>query len=338
MDLSLPQKKLLRLLGDGRFRSGNWLASELGMSRTSVWKHIGALARLGLEIDSVSGRGYRLAGSLELLDEVLIRSELKADVLEYVGAFYIHDQIGSTNDFLAKLLAGSEAKGAICLAESQTAGRGRRGRSWISPFGKNIYLSLAWRYPGSPATISGLSLAVGVALVRALSNLGVSDLGLKWPNDLLWHGNKLGGILVELTGDAHGPCSVVVGLGLNYAMRPDEGAAIEQAWVDLNTITNRSPPARNRLVASLINEILPVVAGFDRSGLMPFLNEWRSLDCMRGQAVVLHIGEHQIPGTVAGISDQGLIQLVTTDGELRGYASGEVSLRAVGGRDSRNQA
>ncbi|MGH8552593.1 MAG: bifunctional biotin--[acetyl-CoA-carboxylase] ligase/biotin operon repressor BirA [Methylococcales bacterium] len=328
MNLSTSRKKLLRLLSDGRFRSGTSLANELGVSRTSVWKHIGSLCKLGIEIDAVTGRGYRLPRPLELLDETVIRSGLEANVNKRIGALHIHDRIDSTNRFLGSGLSGPESKGAICLAESQTAGKGRNGKNWISPFGNNIYLSLAWRYPDGPAALSGLSLAVGVAVVRTLSALGVPDIRLKWPNDIVWNGKKLGGILIELFGDAHGPCSVIIGLGLNCAMSPDQGAAIEQEWVDLDIITHRSQPGRNRLIASLINQILPVVAEFNQSGLTPFLAEWRRVDWLQGKQVVLHMGNREIAGTVAGINDEGLIQLYTRDGELRSFASGEVSFRS----------
>ncbi len=327
MQLSVSRKKLLRLLSDGRFRSESFLAIELGLSRASVWKHIGDLCELGIEIDAVTGRGYRLLRPLELLDEAVIRSGLKADANKRIGAFHIHDRIDSTNRFLASVLCGPESNGSICLAESQTAGKGRNGRSWISPFGNNIYMSLALRYPDGPEALSGLSLAVGVAVVRTLSTLGVPDIRLKWPNDIVWNGKKLGGILIELFGDAHGPCSVIIGLGLNCAMSPDQGAVIEQEWVDLDTITHHSRPGRNRLVAALINEILPVVAEFNQTGLAPFLVEWRMVDWLQGKDVVLHMGNREITGTVAGINDVGLVQLYTREGELRSFASGEVSFR-----------
>ncbi|MGH8550636.1 MAG: biotin--[acetyl-CoA-carboxylase] ligase [Methylococcales bacterium] len=278
-----------------------------------------------------SASDCRLGRALELLDESVIRSSLKDEVIERVGAFYIHHRIDSTNHFLSSVSPGPGFNGAICLAESQTAGEGRNGRRWISPFGKNVYLSLGWQYPGGSASVSGLSLAVGVAVARALFALGITGLGLKWPNDILWNGKKLGGILIELWGEVQGPCSVVVGLGLNYAMSPAEGAEIEQEWVDLDTATDRSKPGRNRLVASLINEILPAVAGFDHTGLAPFLSEWRALDCMQGKHAVLHMAGREIPGIVAGISAEGLIQLYQSNRELRSYASGEVSFHP--GRD-----
>ncbi len=327
MNLPLSQKNLLRLLSDGRFCSGNFLAEELGISRASVWKQINKIAGLGIAVDAVSGRGYRLVRPLELLDETAIRSWFSTEVNERIGAFYLHDQIDSTNRFLSSETFGPELNGAICLAECQTAGKGRRRRTWISPFGNNVYLSLAWRYPGGPGSLSGLSLAIGVAVVRALRALNVDGVGLKWPNDILWNAKKLGGILIELSGDAQGPCIAVIGLGLNGAMSLEEGAAITQEWVDLDTITHHSMPGRNRLVGTLINEILPVAAEFVQTGLAPFLEEWTAADCLHGKEVILHSGKRSIAGTVAGINGDGRIQLYSEDGELRSYGSGEVSFR-----------
>lgn len=328
MNLSISRKKLLKLLSEGRFCSGSFLADELGISRASVWKQIRGLTEFGIAIDAVSGRGYRLVRPLELLDEAAIRSRLTADVNKQIGAFHIHDRIDSTNRFLSSAWSEQESNGVICLAESQTAGKGRRGKSWISPFGHNVYLSLAWRYADGLGALSGLSLAIGVAVIRALTDLGVLDIRLKWPNDIVWHGKKLGGILIELCGDAYGPCIVIIGLGLNCAISMDEGRAIEQAWVDLDTITHHAKPGRNRLIVTLINEILPIVSEFDRTGLGPFLGEWRAADSMQGKQVVLHSGKREIAGKVLGISDEGLIQLYTDGGELRSYASGEVSFRS----------
>ncbi|MGH8552656.1 MAG: biotin--[acetyl-CoA-carboxylase] ligase, partial [Methylococcales bacterium] len=261
---SSPRKKLLGLLSDGRFHSGTSLADELGLSRTSVWKQVAGLGELGIRIDAVSGRGYRLCRALELLDETMIRSGLEADVINEIGCFHIHDLIDSTNRCLVSALTEPGSKGAVCLAESQSAGKGRNGKSWVSPFGSNVYLSLTWHYPDGPAALSGLSLAVGVAVVRALSSLNVRDIRLKWPNDILWNEKKVGGILIEVFGDAHGPCSVIIGLGLNHAMSLDQGAAIDQQWVDLDTITHHAQPGRNLLVASLINEMLRIVSGFNQ--------------------------------------------------------------------------
>jgi BirA family biotin operon repressor/biotin-[acetyl-CoA-carboxylase] ligase len=123
----------------------------------------------------------------------------------------------------------------------------------------------------------------------------------------------------------HGPCYVVAGLGLNYRMSSEQGAAIDQPWVDLGCIVDAATPGRNDLVAALLNELVPVIGEFDETGLFPFLEEWRAADCMRGEKVVLRFGSREVYGTVAGISDEGLIELYTPDGKLQRFASGEVS-------------
>jgi len=169
MDLPLPQKKLLRLLSPDTFCSGSFLAGRLSTSRTAVWNYIGNLRAMGIDIDAVSGRGYRLSAPLELLEEIRIRSGLMRGVDECIGTFFIHDQIGSTNDFLNGSLDRCDAAVLVCLAEAQTAGKGRSGKTWVSPFGKNIYLSLGWKYFAGPSMVSGLSLAIGVAVLRVLA-------------------------------------------------------------------------------------------------------------------------------------------------------------------------
>lgn len=329
MNLPANHKKLLCLLIDGQFHSGNALATELGQSRTSVWKQIERLGELGIRIDAVSGRGYRLARALELLDEHSIRSALEPERINQIGFFHIHDRIDSTNRCLASALPEMGAQAALCLAESQSAGKGRAGKNWISPFGANIYLSLAWRYAEGPAALSGMSLAVGVAAVRALYAHNIPNVRLKWPNDILCNGKKLGGILIEVFGDSHGPCDAIIGLGLNHTMSREQGATIDQQWTDLDAITNHRAPGRNLLAASLINQILRVVFNFSHEGLAPYLNEWQALDCLSGQAVILHAGTRKIEGTARGIHDDGSIRIEMSDGEVRKFASGEVSLRAA---------
>jgi BirA family biotin operon repressor/biotin-[acetyl-CoA-carboxylase] ligase len=287
---------------------------------------------MGIDIDAVSGRGYRLSAPLELLEEIRIRSGLMSGVDERIGTFFIHDQIGSTNGFLNGSLDRCDAAGLVCLAEAQTAGKGRSGKTWVSPFGKNIYLSLGWEYSTGPSRVSGLSLAIGVAVLRVLAAAGIPELGLKWPNDIYWRGRKLGGILVELSGDMYGPCYVVAGLGLNYWMSSEQGAAIDQPWVDLDGIVDAAKPGRNDLVAALLNELVPVIAEFDETGLVPFIEEWRAADCMLGERVVLRCGSREVHGKVAGISDEGLIELYTHDGKLQRFASGEISFHSSGSR------
>lgn len=323
-------KHLLQLLADGRFHSGTELAQALSVSRSAVWKQLQSLDALGLELIAVSGKGYRLQQPLQLLDPQQINAQLTHAAKALLTQLEIHPIIDSTNAYLTNLAQQSATTGQVCLAEYQTAGKGRRGRSWVSPFGHNIYLSLLWHYQHGPGALAGLSLAVGVAVVRALAKAGVEEVGLKWPNDIYWRGRKLAGILIEVSGESSGPCHAVIGLGLNLYLPQQQAESIEQAWVDLQQIMGEAiMQQRNGLVASLLNEIVPVVADFDSQALQNVVAEWRCCDCMQGKQATLFIGEQSFSGTVAGIDDQGLLLLQDASGKTRAFASGEVSFRAA---------
>ena len=326
MHFSTERKTLLTRLADGGFHSGAGLARALGVSRTAVWNKMRELQDLGLEVDAVPGKGYRLARPWEWLDAARIIGGLPEAARALVAACEIHDQIDSTNTYLMGQAAVGAPAGTLCLAEAQTAGRGRVGRAWQSPFGGAVCLSVLWRY-AEPTATAGLSLAVGVAAIRALRRAGVEGAGLKWPNDILWRERKLGGVLLEMSGEAHGRCAVVVGVGLNARMSKAAAAAIDQPWVDLEQICGGQPPSRNRLAALLLEELLPLLAHYPERGLRAYLAEWRQWHCYAGRAVVLHVGEQAVAGRVAGISDAGLLRLDCAEGGVREFASGDVRLR-----------
>jgi len=328
--LSASLQQLLLLLADGQFHSGTELAQSLAISRSGVWKQLQALEALGLELTAISGKGYRLQRPLHLLQRQSIEEQLLPSVLETIRQLDIFPVIASTNGYLVQLAQKSPLSGCVCLAEYQSAGKGRRGRSWISPFGHNIYLSLLWRYQSGPGAIAGLSMAVGIAVVRALRQAGVEGVGLKWPNDIYWQQRKLAGILIEVSGETSGPCQAVIGIGLNFYLPPQQAAAIDQAWVDLQTILGENVmQRRNSIAALLLNELMPVVSNFEQQTLQHYLDEWRSFDCMAGKTATVHIGEQRFTGCVRGIDDQGLLLLEVEAGNVRRFASGEVSLRAA---------
>ncbi len=325
MTITDQQKKILELLADGEFHSGPVLADILGVSRSAVWKQLHNLTELGLEPIAVSGKGYRLKRPIEFLSSEKIESVLMDNVRLNISDLNIHDRLDSTNNHLINLAKCAARSGTVCLAEFQIAGKGRRGRSWVSPFGSNIYLSLLWHFHNGPSAISGLSLAVGVSVIRALASLGLSGIGLKWPNDIYWQEHKLGGILIEVTGETHGPCAAVIGIGLNIYIPDREAAMIDQAWIDLTRIMGGISISRNRLVGTLLNELLPILADYENHGLAPYLDEWRSYDCLVGHPVVIYQGESAITGNAGGIDDNGLFRLMTADGKACCFASGEVS-------------
>ncbi|MGR8934798.1 MAG: bifunctional biotin--[acetyl-CoA-carboxylase] ligase/biotin operon repressor BirA [Gammaproteobacteria bacterium] len=327
MRLPAIRKSILQLLSDGEFHSGVRLADTLNISRSAVWKQLNSLTELGIETLAVSGKGYRLAQPLQLFDADAIEGGMNARVRSLVSELIIHDQISSTNTYLLECAHAGAPAGLVCLAEYQSAGKGRRGRQWVSPFGANIYLSLLWRYQHGPAGVSGLSLAAGVAAIRALRSFGVHEAGLKWPNDIYWQDRKLGGILVEVSGETEGPCVVVMGIGLNVFLPARQAQGINQPWTDLTAVMNGHAPPRNALAAALINELLPALAEFDAGGIADYLQEWRGYDCMYGKRVSLLIGSECRDGFVMGIDDKGLLLLRQQDGTVRAFASGEVSFR-----------
>lgn len=322
--MSLPYA-ILKILSDGCFHSGEALAKQRGVTRAAVWKAIQVLqSQFHLDIYSVHGRGYRLGQALELLDKDSILSHLLQP--GRLKSLEIQLSIDSTNRHLMQLPAAQLQAPTAVLAEQQTAGRGRRGRQWQSPFAGNIYLSLLWRFNQIHANFIGMSLVIGVVMCRVLMQLGVERLGLKWPNDVLCQGKKLCGILIEMRGETNGPYDSVIGIGLNLAMPEEAGRQIDQPWITLQQIVRNTVP-RNELTARIIDGLLDALPEFEAHGLQPFLAEWRQLDVYRDQQVQLHLGENTVQGIERGVDEQGAL-LVEHNGKLQRYYSGEISLRA----------
>ncbi len=323
----MPKTTLLPLLASGEYCSGQTLADALGVSRTAVWKQLNALSDLGLQIESAKGRGYRIPGGIDLLDGARVRAALDATAAGLLSRLALFETIDSTNAEAMRQVALGAGPGLVCSAEQQTAGRGRRGRTWVSPFARNLYLSVVWEYHQGATALEGLSLAVGVAVARALATFGLPAVQLKWPNDVIFEGAKLGGVLLEMTGDAAGTCQVIVGVGLNVAMPGAAATGIDQAWTDIETISTGGRPGRNDLLAALLNELLPLLAGFEQLGFGPWRDEWLALDAFAGQPVVLHTGAQDMAGIARGVDKRGALQLETAAAGVQSIFGGEISLR-----------
>lgn len=317
-------ERVLGLLADGEVHSGEELGQALGVSRTAVWKQLKKLEELGIKLRTVKGQGYQLEQGLELLDAALMRDHLADGAARLLGELDLCGSIDSTNSRALERIRAGDARGLVCLAEHQSAGRGRLGRRWVSPYGRNIYLSVAWEFTTGATAMEGLSLAVGVAIVRALRANGVEGIRLKWPNDVLWQDKKLAGVLLEMTGDASGLCQVVVGIGVNVAMLASEAEAIDQEWVSLHTIN--ALVSRNKLVADLLNELLPLLAEYQQVGFKPWRAEWEALDCFGEREVEIRVRDKVTHGRVAGVTETGALRLRTESGEQLVYG-GEASLR-----------
>lgn len=319
---------LLTLLCDGSSHSGEALGRALGISRAAVWKQIHQLKELGVGIQAVTGKGYCIPGGLQLLDQKKIVDGLDVGVVDLIGGIDIHFSVGSTNtEAMSKSVSGYGSY--IVMTEHQSSGRGRRGRSWISPFGHNLYMSMLWSFQGGIAALEGLSLICALAVKRALLRLSYGAVGVKWPNDVLFDRQKLAGILLEVSGDVSGPCKVVIGVGLNVDMPLLAGRSIDQPFSDLKAIRDEAVD-RNRLASVLISELVAVIGVFQESGFTSFREEWQDADVYLGQAVEIQSGSHVQSGICAGVDDVGRLLLETPDGVQR-IAGGEVmpSLRPV---------
>lgn len=305
---------LLVWLADGQFHSGQILGERLGISRAAVWKQIHALKDLGVEIYAVPGRGYRIPDGLDLLDKQRIVDTLTGEAQSVAANFQLHLSIDSTNtEAMRQAIDG--AASALVIAEHQMSGRGRRGKTWVSPFGHNLYMSLVWSFQGGVAALEGLSLVCGLAVVRALRGQGYAGFELKWPNDVLYQGRKLAGILLEVTGDLTGACRVIVGIGVNTRLPVAAGKAIDQPYSELATISAKQVD-RNELAAGLINELFACLAVFSEQGFKPFRQEWIALDRYHGADVEIRAGRQVMTGRAVGVDELGRLLLESDQGRV----------------------
>jgi len=317
---------LVRRLADGNPHSGERLARAFGVSRAAVWKQMAKLKEWELEIHAVRGSGYRLSRSLDLLDVDALVARCAQHCAAPIERIEVFPALESTN---RRLLGGPVPRpGALsaCLAEYQTAGRGRHGRRWHAPFGAGLCLSVAWQFAETPPDLAALTLAAGVAIRRAVRQTAGVDVALKWPNDLVWDDRKLGGILVELSGEAQGGCHVVIGLGLNVSM-PRELLASVCDWTrgaaDLAEASG-SEPSRTVLAADAVAALGELLASYSRSGFAPYHREWLAADYLGGKSIRFGPGTL---GIARGIDADGALRVETPEGALRRVISGDVSVR-----------
>lgn len=310
---------LISILADGEFHSGEQLGERLGMSRAAINKHVQTLRDWGVDVFTVPGKGYSLPEPVQLLDEHFIQGQFVE------GNIAVLSVIDSTNQYLMERMDRLHS-GDACIAEYQQAGRGRRGRKWFSPFGANLYLSMYWRLEQGPAAAMGLSLVIGIVMAEVLQELGAADVRVKWPNDLYLQDKKLAGILVELTGKTGDAAQIVIGAGINLAMRRVEADIVNQGWINLQEAGIAVD--RNQLAVRLINELRAALRLFEQEGLSPYLTRWKKLDNFINRPVKLIIGDKEIHGISRGIDAQGAL-LLEQDGITKPWVGGEISLRSA---------
>lgn len=316
---------LISALAPGNFHSGEQLAKRLGVTRKAVWKRVVNLRAAGVDVHAVRGKGYRLASPIELLDKEAIVADFGPESpirsqIEILGS------VDSTNRYAMGLARQGAATGTAVFAEWQTAGRGRRGRTWQSPLGSNLYFSVVWRFDPAPANLQLLGLALGVALAESLSRaFDLTRLGVKWPNDLYWDNKKLAGLLLEISGEAGGECVVIAGVGVNVAMPHTSRELIDQPWTDLSEAAGRAL-SRNRVAGVCLGSVLDGLRCFANDGFRSFLPRWDAYDLLFGRAVAVREGSKTTLGRAMGIDGTGALVLQTHHGKERFY-SGDVSVR-----------
>lgn len=319
------REQLIKKLVKGDFLSGQALGEELGVSRAAISKHISALQEMGFDIFSVTGKGYRLAQPIELLNANRIVAQLAEQNAS--AKVEVHNLIDSTNSYLMRRLPNQNVPGQVCIAEYQSAGRGRRGRQWISPFGSHIYLSMYWYLEqGMPAAM-GLSVVAALAVSDAIKALYQVDVELKWPNDIYFNGVKLAGILIDLEGQAMEPCHCVIGIGLNINMPAKSAKLVDQPWIDLSSAIGVEID-RNILAANIISALLKRLTTHSETGINTMVAQWHTQDFYFNKPVALITGERVTRGICRGINAQGALML-EVNGQVGPVYGGEVSLRAA---------
>lgn len=324
------QTRLLRALANGQRVSGAELAAQTGISRAAIWKRIERLRQQGLDLIAQPGKGYQLRHPVDLLDGDAITFLLATSPTSGIDKVEVHWQLDSTNSWL---MHGYQAdrSGTAVLAEIQTAGRGRRGRIWRSNIGGSLTLSLAWQFERGMSALAGLSVVVGIAVIDALTECGINGASVKWPNDVQVDGRKLAGILVEVGGEAQGPCHAVIGIGLNIRLDPATASEIDQDWTDLATMTGSSlgTPSRNALAAAILASLSRALQRFERDGFAPFADDFARYDALLGRELRIIGSGGDSFGVASGIDARGALRVRSDDGKDVLVDSGEVSIRTT---------
>ena len=317
--------KLLEIISNGNVYSGQDLAASLNVSRTAVWKSIKHLETLGLEIRAIRGKGYQLRKKFEFLSKEEISRMMTLQSKKSCKDIGVVFKTNSTNLYLLNQLDSEAIHGSVVFAEYQSEGRGRRNKRRISPIGSGICFSVGWRFEVMPISLGLLSLYMGIAVVRSLNSLKIKEVGLKWPNDIITTGHKIGGILLDIRGESTGPLDVIVGVGINYELPKYRLISVDQPIIDVCSVSKKRF-SRNMIAASLLSNILEILHDLQTGANLNLLNEWRQFDYYIGKEATLILPNEKITGILKGVDEQGSL-LMLVDGKLLSYRSGEVSLR-----------
>ncbi|GAB4222644.1 MAG: bifunctional biotin--[acetyl-CoA-carboxylase] ligase/biotin operon repressor BirA [Gammaproteobacteria bacterium] len=321
--------KIIDTLSDGEFHLGTDMGAALNITRSAIWKTVKQLSELGITLETNTQQGYRIPNGLSLLTAKELTRFVSPQNRHFLRQLHLFNEIDSTSNFLLALNERGQGnkQPQFCLAEFQSAGRGRRGRTWVSPYAASIHLSVLWHFTRDHSQLAGLSLAIAVAVIRALQHFGIeNELNVKWPNDILWRRRKLGGVLIELNGEFNAVSSVVIGVGLNVNFAEDKNEHINQPWIDLSRIVQQ-PVNRNHIAGLMLNEIINALLHYEHYGLAGFINEWRQFDGLVDNPVTLQTANQKITGIARGINEQGVFLLEMHNGKIETFSAGDVSVR-----------
>ena len=320
---------ILSVMSDGKFHSGQEMAKHFNVSRVAIWHALAGAEKLGVDVFSVRGKGYRLTQPLILIDE----DKVKGAIGEMANWFNVKvlDVIDSTNNYLKQETVHGYPHASCVVANIQTDGKGRRGRQWQSALGENLTFSFLWRFTYGAAALSGLSLVVGIALIRSLKKININQALLKWPNDILIREDglykKLAGILIELQGDMDGQSAAIIGVGINLNLSKKQVAKIDQPATCISEWLDEEVDP-NDFLAIIIKDLAEVLAIFEVSGFSNLKDEWLSYDAFHNQVITISTGDgNRIQGRSQGVNDAGSLEVVTDNG-VKTYASGEVTVRS----------
>lgn len=318
--------ELLKILADGQTHSGELLGQKFGITRAAVWKKIQKLNKMGLEISSQKNKGYKLARKINFLDKAKISQQIGAENLAQIKSLEIFDSINSTNTYLLDMAKKQKsAHKKIVLAEYQTAGRGRHGRAWLSPFSSNIYLSIGWLFQTNCAQIGGLSLAVGVVVADVLKKNSVENIGLKWPNDIFLNNGKLGGILIEIHGDSLGNFQTVIGIGLNFHLPKKSLEELKER--EVSYIEEVADLDRNLISGQIIEGLYSMLHEYPNSGFSKWQEKWNSYHKFAGKESLVVIGKNKQNAVLGSVNSSGALEIIYADGRREFLQGGEISLK-----------
>ncbi|OYY50230.1 MAG: biotin--[acetyl-CoA-carboxylase] ligase [Methylophilaceae bacterium 17-44-8] len=318
---------ILQRLADGQFHSGEALAKHFKVTRATIFNALAHAQTLGVALFSVRGRGYKLPQPMIFLNQDAVLQSI-GEQREWFHVLVL-DELPSTNTYLMQLASKGAAHVTCVATHLQTHGKGRRGRTWVSQLGASLTFSLLWRFQCGASALSGLSLAIGVALIRAFEDLGLQHAQLKWPNDVLVDGKKLAGILIELQGDMEGPSAAVIGVGINLNLPKEVLNSIDQPAIDLANVNNGQLVNPNMVLGTVLKHIANCLQQFEQDGFAGLRDEWLRHHAYNQQAVRLLMPNGvETHGVVQGVAEDGILLVETAFG-LQRFSAGEISLRGA---------